>query len=395
MTEQELREKIIERPPGQLVLDLENPRFGLSDAANEPEALRLLAQRANLKELWDSIAARGFESYEPLVGFETAAGSNRFVIVEGNRRLAAVKTLLNPELLTGIKSTTPPELGAVQRATLNLLPVYVVGDRHEADDYIGYKHINGPQTWGSLAKAKFAVRLFDKMPAATEGDNRVQILSRRLGDSRQLIIRTLVAYKIFEQARELEYLSNALLEEQSIDFSHLYTVLQSPAARSYIGLPEAPLNEKLVRRNPVPKTHGTQLRNLFSWLFGAEGTEPVIKQQGSDRPKLLKVLASPVATETLEQTRDFERAVAEAGFAVDDWFGSTVKLEALSKRVSDGVSDLPADTDRDVLGKGYTRITASGRNVAAASALLQSLFKIMTGAEPTATLRSAARKTPE
>ena len=297
--------------------------------------------------------------------------------------------------VTGIKSTTPPELGPVQRATLNLLPVYVVSNRHEADDYIGYKHINGPQTWGSLAKAKFAVRLFDKMPAAGEGDNRVQILSRRLGDSRQLIIRTLVAYKIFEQARELEYLSDALLDEQSIDFSHLYTVLQSPVARRYIGLPEAPLNEKLVRKNPVPKTHGAQLRNLFSWLFGAEGTEPVIKQQGSDRPKLLKVLASPVAIETLEQTRDFERAVAEAGFAVDDWFGSTVKLEALSKRVSDGVSDLPNDTDRDVLGKGYTRITASGRNVAAASTLLQSLFQINIGAEPAASLQSAALKTPK
>lgn len=385
MTEQELRERIIERGPERLLLDLENPRFGLSDAENQPDALRLLAQRANLRELWDSIAERGFESYEPLVGFEASPGSNTFVIVEGNRRLAAVKTLLDPTLLTGVKGASVPVLGDRQRETLNLLPIYVVQTRDEADDYIGFKHINGPQTWGSLAKAKFAVRLFEKMVPAKGDDNRVQILSRRLGDSRQLILRNLVAYKIFEQARDLGYLNEDWLEERSLDFSHLYTMLQSPAARAYIGLPETPLKEALVASNPVPTSHHERLNNLMSWLFGAPGVDPVIRQQGTDRPKLLKVLASRVATETLEQTRDFDRAVEEAGFGIDDWFGSTVRLEALSKRVSDGISDLPSDTDRGVLEKAFARIVASSRNVTAASTLLQTLFGGLEG---------AARKSP-
>lgn len=54
-------------PPGDLTLDRQNPRFGLSAANSEPQALEMLVESADLKELWDSIAERGFEKFEPLV----------------------------------------------------------------------------------------------------------------------------------------------------------------------------------------------------------------------------------------------------------------------------------------------------------------------------------------
>lgn len=374
MTEQELRERIIERSPDRLLLDLENPRFGLAEAEDQNAALRLLAERADLKELWGSIAERGFESFEPLVGYETAKGSDQYIIVEGNRRLAAVKTLLAPQLLEGIRSVSVPVVGPRERASMDALPVFVVKNRDEADDYIGFKHINGPQTWGSLAKAKFAVQLYNKIPPSVPQDQRVTVLSKRLGDSRQLILRTLVAFKIFEQARELGFLSVELVESNAIDFSHLYTMLQSPATRQYLGLPDGPLNDKLVMKNPVPATHREKLRFLMSWLFGDENSEPIMKRQGTDRPKLQKVLASVDATETLEITGDFERAVEEAGFGVDDWFGATVRMEALSKRVSDGITDLPSDLEAELVSKASNRLMSSSRNVTSAMTLLDSLF---------------------
>lgn len=364
-------ERIKEKPPGQLLLDLENPRFGLSDAAGQPEALQLLAQRADLKELWDSIVQRGFESYEPLVGFETAEGSDTYIVVEGNRRLAAVQTLLDPDLLRSVKVASPPELPDWVRATLATLPIYVVANRHDADDYIGFKHINGPQTWGSLAKAKFAVKLFSSTDVSPgQEDTRVQLLSKRLGDSRQLILRNLVAYKIFEQARDAGFLEGQPVEENSLDFSHLYTMLQNPSTRVYLGLPETPLNEALVVQNPIPGSHLDNLRHMMGWLFGSEGQESVIRRQGTDRPKLLKVLASARATETLEMTGDFERAVEEAGFAVDSWFNSTVRLEALSKGVADGVTELPDDVDPESLTKARLRLSASEKNVTGSLVLL-------------------------
>ena len=41
-------------------------------------------------------------------------------------------------------------------------------------------------------------------------------------------------------------LDEAKVADNSLDFSHLYTVIQNPSARAYLGLPAAPLNEASV-----------------------------------------------------------------------------------------------------------------------------------------------------
>lgn len=128
------------------------------------------------------------------------------------RRLAAVKSLLEPSLLEKVRITVPP-LEDEARASLTVLPVIVVAAREDADDYIGFKHINGPSTWGALAKAKFGVKLFSTTKVEPNAvDTRIQTLSKRLGDSRQLILRSLVAYKIFEQAK-----AQGMLDEKMVD----------------------------------------------------------------------------------------------------------------------------------------------------------------------------------
>lgn len=367
-----MSQTIDEFEPDRLELDLENPRFGLTDADGEPEALRILATRANLRELWDSINQRGFERYEPLVAFLRPDG--KYVVVEGNRRLAAVKTMLDPTLLDGIR-ITPPPLDPAIKDSVKTLPVIVVAKREDADDYIGFKHINGPATWGALAKAKFGVKLF----ATTQiepgtSDTRIQTLSKRLGDSRQLILRSLVAYKIFEQAKAAGMLDEDMVSDNSLDFSHLYTIIQSPAARAYLGLTEAPLNEALIKDDPIPADHLDQLGHLMGWLFGSDGGAPVIKSQGTDRPKLAKILASRQATETLEQTRDFDRAADEAGFKTDSWLNSVIQLATLAKNVSNGVAELPADMHPDNVERAQERLTSAQRSVVAAQSQLKSLF---------------------
>ena len=89
--------KIKNIEPDKLSLDRSNPRFGLAEASSEAEALKILVETADLKELWNSISERGFEKFEPLVATEE---DGVLVVLEGNRRLAAVKLLLNPDLLT-------------------------------------------------------------------------------------------------------------------------------------------------------------------------------------------------------------------------------------------------------------------------------------------------------
>ena len=359
--------------PSALLLDIENPRFGLTEAEDQQEAIEILAKKANLREIWDSVLIKGFEPFEPLVAFPS---EGKYVVVEGNRRLAAVKSLIEPQLLINAKITVPelPNRGKVA-TSLELLPVNVVLHREDADDYIGFKHINGPQSWDALAKARFAVRLFEKLEVTDENDdNRIKILSKRLGDGRQLILRSLVAFKIIEQAIALEMLDETEIHSNSLDFSHLYTMLPNSDVREYLGLGADPLNELSVIDRPIPEDHQSELRYMVRWLFGDKEHDPIIKRQGSDRPRLQKVLASKDATETLEMTNDFERAIDEAGFFTDNWLADTVRLATLSKNISDGVTDLPEDLDTDDFEKSMARLAATGRHIKSAQASLKSLF---------------------
>src|SRR5436190_21758598 len=87
--------KIELKPIDQLDLDDENPR--LASASEEPDT-----QKALLRVLWDemavdevalSIAANGFFQEEPLFVIPKKGATNKYVVVEGNRRLAAVRLL--------------------------------------------------------------------------------------------------------------------------------------------------------------------------------------------------------------------------------------------------------------------------------------------------------------
>ena len=335
--------QISELPPSQLSLDRSNPRFGLSQAADEQEALEFLYDTADLKELWDSIAERGFEKFEPLVGTRE---DGEIVILEGNRRLAAVKLLLEPDLLKRENArkripSIPPEL----LDTCRILPVIIVKNRAEAAGYIGFKHVNGPARWSSLAKAKFGVKFFESLASSLTPQERMKSLTRQLGDSRGLIIRLLVAYKIIEQSLNLGLFDELGIEESDIEFSHLYTLINNPDSRAFIGISKAPLSESMIKDAPIPETHRSQLRELLSWLYGKRS---VIKSQGVDRPKLQKVLANEDGLRELRTTGNLAAAEAVSGLLYEEWLELLAKISAMtSKAATDApvvVPELSADS---------------------------------------------------
>jgi len=86
----------------QLLLDTENPRIG--DAASQHDALQKILddQEEKLFELAQSIAADGMSPLDRLLVLRESKTSNRYVALEGNRRVAALKILANPAVLTGL-----------------------------------------------------------------------------------------------------------------------------------------------------------------------------------------------------------------------------------------------------------------------------------------------------
>src|SRR5687768_8422199 len=76
-----------------LRFDRENPRFIDFDAAGDDEIISELYRTADVDELLQSILSAGFVNFEPMI---VLAGDN--TVLEGNRRLAALRILSDEEL---------------------------------------------------------------------------------------------------------------------------------------------------------------------------------------------------------------------------------------------------------------------------------------------------------
>ena len=144
-------------PVEQLLFDKANPRLVEFDSkgGKEKDIISLLWDSMNVKELVLSIAHSGYFINDPLV---VAVENGQSIVIEGNRRLAAVKILLSP----GDYPWSIPEVGQDRLDFLKKLPV-VFMKREESWPFIGFKHVNGAVKWDSYARPATSPRFTTSM----------------------------------------------------------------------------------------------------------------------------------------------------------------------------------------------------------------------------------------
>lgn len=298
-----------------LDFDENNPRFtpdkqpsGSGDSA----VIAMLASSADLSELIQSISTSGYINIEPLIVIER---NGRLAVLEGNRRLAAVKALRDPELARAARISTP-HMEPDKRATLNFLLVYRVATEDDARDLIGFKHINGPQSWDAFAKARFAARWLDdehRKKSARQQHLTLQQIASRMGDEHMTIHRMVAALYVLGQAEKNKLYDISDRTKKSFSFSHLYTGLSYEEFTNYLGM-DRPDRTSDPERDPVPTEKFNELRNLLTWLYGSKERyrEPVIRSQNPDLGRLRAVLASPAAVSILVERNNLEDAIITA-----------------------------------------------------------------------------------
>ncbi|MBM6622632.1 hypothetical protein JTF08_13535 [Micrococcaceae bacterium RIT802] len=269
------------RNVSDLLLDPRNPRMPDRVAENQDSALLELAEVADLSELVNSISNSGWINYEPLIALPDGT------VIEGNRRLAALKVIRDPRLqeLTGL---TPPEdrnAGSEPEA----ITVNVVPDRTTAREFIGFKHINGAFKWDSYAKARFAHDWYRETRDIDE-------ISSKLGDSHSTVTRLVNAYAVLRAAEDHGF-DRRDIEKRNLYFSHLYTALPSPSVRRYLGI-EAPVSQILTSES-VPEDKAPELKQFMTWLYGQGSKAAVVRTQNPDLGKLVAVLGNPRALDAL------------------------------------------------------------------------------------------------
>lgn len=293
-----------------LRFDPDNPRFapglGPNESGGDRAVIAFLAEDSELRELVQSIGSVGYIGIEPMIVMD--GGDGTFIVLEGNRRLAALKVLRDPSYAQAARITVPELVDGV-RKTLDAVNVHRVGDRSDAQEIIGFKHINGPRPWDAISKARYANEWLKREEAKNSDGLSLLEIADRMGDNNSTLRRMVIALRVLEQAEETGTWRVRDRQPKRFAFSHLYTALTYPNISNYIGLPElSPGADPLLK--PVPEEMLPRLRELLSLLYGdkREGEDPVIQSQARDLKRLRDVMAHRAATDIVLHSRDLDRS---------------------------------------------------------------------------------------
>lgn len=298
-------------PVSSLLLDPENPRLETVDLEGDSQTqlVKALWSRMAVEELALSIAANGFFAEEPLFviaeqkhGAGAVGGSPRYVVVEGNRRLAAVRLLTDSALREKVRATDLPTITPERAEELRTLPVSVYPDRRSLWEYFGFRHVNGPKQWDSYSKAAYVARV------KREYGISLKEIAYRIGDRHRTVERLYRGFVLLEQAEKSTVFDPEDRYRKRLAISHLYTAVEYAEVAEFLGInPDAPPED-----DPVPKKRLPHLRELMLWLYGSriEGREPLVQSQNPDLRRLCEAIGNPEALVALRSGATLARANA-------------------------------------------------------------------------------------
>jgi len=275
----------------KLLLDAENPRLaelGILPGASQFELLKALWDEMAVEEVAMSIAYSGYFEHEPLFVEERPDG--KYTVIEGNRRLAAVTLLVDDAQKKKVKATKLPAISPERIAELATLPV-IVTTREESWRYLGFKHVNGPATWGSYAKAQYIAHVHNNYKIPLED------IAAQIGDGNSTVLRMYKGLMIVEQAEKARVFARADIAKNRFHFNYIYTGMDYPGITNFLGL----RTKGTTPEKPVPASKVKNLGDLMLWLYGRDSseTDSLIRSQNPDLKTLDTVLLNETGVKAL------------------------------------------------------------------------------------------------
>ena len=228
--------------PRQLLLDPNNYRFHdlrgyrevrhkrrYSEAGVQSRAQSLLEDTPtfDLGSLKDSIRTNGYIPVEQIVviPFDTNDENSLFLVIEGNRRAAAIKALLKEH------EDGSTDLSDIIKASIVQIEVIeLLGEDEEVTNYtrtlMAIRHVSGVRQWGPYQQARLVVELFES-ENATLGS-----VAQKIGITSREVARRYRASKALAEMEDDEEFSD-YAEPRLYAFFH--EAVSSPAIRDWLG----------------------------------------------------------------------------------------------------------------------------------------------------------------
>ena len=320
----------------KLAFDPKNPRTveRLGEEASQGQIEEfLLGGEMKARDLVPSFITNGYIPYEPLIVTPPGPGGQH-VVVEGNRRLAALRSMR--------KSEDAEEKAAFAGHNLTQVPCLVFeGEERQLLAYLGLRHLSKTKDWSTAAKGAFVERVLhaSKDPDPAE---RLREAGRLTNTSTSALRLTLLTRRLFEQAAELGLSLPTTGADGETTFWHLGDAVRRSKTKSYLGLQENP--DPLV----PPAFDEDRFENLITWLYGNPKTKqaPLISSI-RDIPDLNRCLGDARSIKALENGENLKEALEELEAA-----GATVTahLERAKKSIQRAGTDL-SDVDEGGLSQ--------------------------------------------
>lgn len=263
----------------------------------------------------DSIVEVGFLPMDKMV--VRSIDNGNYVVVEGNRRLAAIKSLLEDhEAGRELPEGLPNQLREIEVCVLE-----TEADSATRDQLLlaGLRHISGIKSWGPYQRA-LALRALTGLM-----NQDVTAAGKALGVGPINARRLLRALRALENLRQDEEYGDFARPNK---FSYFVEIMKSPNLR-----------DDFLKWNSEQEefTDYHNLRLFYSWIFPEEGEEPKIVR-GAEVRDLAKVVADQ---EALEEFKKPETSLSQALSLTEemrrhDW-------ERPLRRAVDALSSIPVD----------------------------------------------------
>lgn len=322
----------------ELKFDEMNPRLPnrLLGITEELKVIDYMVKNGNILELMRSISEMGYSEAEPIL-VVLDGEDQKYIVVEGNRRLTAVK-LLNDPCLAKVRIASIQEIVKEAKFIPMEIPVIQYDSRKEILDYLGYRHITGVKEWGALEKARYLDQLYQTHYTVENKGCIYKELAKMIGSKSDYVRKLHNALKLYNIANDEAYYG-AEVDEKDISFSWITTALGYTEIVDFINLTDD--FEKLNRDN---------YKDIFLWMF-----DPKQKVIGDSREisKLASIVAQETSLNKLKKGSSIDDAILYTSVPSEAFMDMLKSARKSLKQAKDAIEQLSEEPggSRDILNE--------------------------------------------
>ncbi|MEJ6781793.1 ParB N-terminal domain-containing protein [Aminobacter sp. Piv2-1] len=323
----------------ELDLDPKNPRLPTYVERDQPSMLEFLARSSAIEELMSAISENDFFEAEALIAVPE---NGRLVVVEGNRRLTALKLLRGasyPDISTRILSL---QENATHRPSA--VPVAIYDSRKEVLNYLGNRHIAGVKPWGALAKARYIKQLMERTPDDMSFAEKTRSVAKVIGSRRDFISKSMKAYDVYEVAEKENFFDLRSLDERSVKFSLITTAIDYEGIQHFL-FDGANSSDDSDNKEPISE----RVKEFFSWLFVKDKDGRVRVGESRNLHKLSQIMLNDDALRAFRSGATIEQAYIYTKGINEDFDMLCIELQRSLREANSLVADVEKNEPREEL----------------------------------------------